>query len=131
MVHCFGDCGSDTSQPDFSYPARAKLINLPIGVVEEVHVDRWRVGVHRHHVIGEVAIDGRAVLRIVSGGFNVLVAIAAFLEVLCAASPGGLGPTLATGLVLTVFLVQCALALLIAYADLRKTRAHCRYSLNV
>jgi len=41
--------------------------------------------------------------------FFVLVAIPTFSEVLRAASPGGLGPTLATGLILTVCLVQCAL----------------------
>src|SRR6185503_1056294 len=70
MMHCVGDRGCHTSEPDLADPARTELIDLFIGIVEEVDVNRRRVCINRHYVIGEIAVDGCSVLWIVSGFFK-------------------------------------------------------------
>ena len=60
-----GDGGGDAGQADLADPAGAEFVDLLVGVIEEMHVDRRDVSVHRHHVVGEVAVDGRAVPRVV------------------------------------------------------------------
>src|SRR5207302_5315593 len=59
------DRGGDAGQTNLADPACAKLVNLFVGEVEEMHVDRWRVGVNRHHVIGQITVDRRTALGIV------------------------------------------------------------------
>ena len=57
--------GRESGQADLADPARAELVDLLVRVIEEVHVDRRHVGVDRHDVVGQVAVDRRAVLRVV------------------------------------------------------------------
>ena len=59
------DRGGDAGQADLADPACAKFVDLLVGEVEEMHLDRRHVGVDRHHVVGQIAVDRRAVLRIV------------------------------------------------------------------
>src|SRR5947199_10431694 len=65
MVDGRGDRGSNTGQAYFADAARAKLVKLLVGKVQEVYFDRRRIGVHGHHIIGQVAVDGRAILWVV------------------------------------------------------------------
>ena len=41
-----------------------------IRIIQERHIDRRRVCVYRHHIVRQVAVDRRAVLRIVNGFFE-------------------------------------------------------------
>src|SRR6266436_3243406 len=66
MVNRGRDRGRYTSEPDLADPARTELIDLFVRIVEEVHVDRRRVRIYGHYVVGQVAVDGRATLRVVS-----------------------------------------------------------------
>src|ERR1700694_429106 len=66
VVDCSRDSGGDAGQANLAYPACAKFVKLFVGEVEEMDVDRRRVGVYRHHVVGQITVDRRAVLRIVS-----------------------------------------------------------------
>src|SRR5262245_56729133 len=59
-------CGKP-GHTDLSDPACANLVDFFVRVIEEVHLDRWRVGIYRYDVVRETAIDGCAVLRIVRG----------------------------------------------------------------
>src|SRR5438132_8099513 len=65
VVHRSGNGGGHAGQADLADAARAKFINLFVGEVEEMHVDRGHVGVHGHYIVGEVTVDRRAALRIV------------------------------------------------------------------
>src|SRR5262249_44831198 len=70
VVNRLCDGGSDPSQSDLSNAARSELVDFSVGIIQKVHLDRRRVGVYRHHVVSQVAVDGRAVLRIVDGLFE-------------------------------------------------------------
>src|SRR4051812_36486180 len=65
MVDSSSDRCGNPGQADFADTARAKGVKFKVGEVEEVDFDGWRVGIYRNHIVGQVAIDGRAVLRIV------------------------------------------------------------------
>src|SRR5207302_527942 len=67
MVDARSDGGGYPSESDLADPARAKCIDLFVGEVEEMHVKLRHVCVNSHDVVGEVAVNRRAVLRIVSG----------------------------------------------------------------
>src|ERR1043165_1398539 len=64
VVHRIGDCRSNTGKPDLADAACAELVDLLVGIIEEVHVDWRRVGVYGHDVVSQVAVDRRAVLWI-------------------------------------------------------------------
>src|SRR6185369_2808052 len=66
VVYGVGDCGGDAREADLADPASAELVDLFVRKVEKVDVDWRRVEVHCHDVISEVAVDRRAVLRIVT-----------------------------------------------------------------
>src|SRR5689334_22547273 len=65
MMDSSRDRGGNTSQTDFANTARAKGVKFKVGKVEEMDFDGRRVGIYGNHIVGQVAIDGRAVLRIV------------------------------------------------------------------
>ena len=51
------------ARPISPIPRAPECVDLLVGEVEEMHLDRRHVGVHRHHVVGQVAVDRRAGLR--------------------------------------------------------------------
>src|SRR6185436_16845091 len=59
------DRGGNARQADFTDPTRSQRVELLIGEIQEMHLDAWRVRVHSHDVVREVAIDRRARLRVV------------------------------------------------------------------
>src|SRR5258707_11122119 len=63
VVNRISDCGGEAGQADLADAPRADLVNLVIGEVEEMDLDRGHVGVHRHHVVCQIAVDRRAALR--------------------------------------------------------------------
>jgi len=65
MMHRIGNCCGDARQPNLSNAARSELIHFLVGVVEEVHLAYRRIGVHCNEIVGQTAVDRRAVLRIV------------------------------------------------------------------
>src|SRR6266850_3819967 len=54
VVHRRRDGGSDTGLADLADAAGAHFVNLFVGEVEEMHLDRRRVGVDRYHVVGQI-----------------------------------------------------------------------------
>src|SRR6267143_7303900 len=52
-------------QSDLADPPGAKLVQLRVGVLDEIDFQRGYVGVCRDDVVGEIGIDRRAVSRIV------------------------------------------------------------------
>src|SRR5258708_34689670 len=61
------DRSSYARQADLADSPSAKFINLFVRIVKKIDVDRRHVSVYRHHIIREIAVDGRAFLRIVRG----------------------------------------------------------------
>src|SRR5207253_5856974 len=57
--------GATPGQADLADPTRTKFVNLFVWIIEEVHVDRRRVGVHCHDVVSQITVDRRAALLIV------------------------------------------------------------------
>src|SRR6202521_3621016 len=55
-VACPRDSGGYAGQANLAYPACAKFVNLFVGEVEEMNVDRRRVGVYRHHIVGQITV---------------------------------------------------------------------------
>src|SRR5258706_1313817 len=70
MVDRRSDGSGDSGQADLADPARANFVDLLVGKVQEVHLDRWRVSVDCHNIVGQVAVDRRAGLGIVTGMFE-------------------------------------------------------------
>ena len=62
-----GDRSGNAGQADLADPARTKFVDLFVGVIEEMHLDRRRVGIHCHDVVRQITVDRRTILRIVSG----------------------------------------------------------------
>ena len=56
-----------SADAELADPACAKFVHLFVGEVDETDVDGRHVGVYHHHVVGQITVDRRAVLRIVSG----------------------------------------------------------------
>jgi hypothetical protein len=54
--------GGEAGQADLADATCAKFINLRVGEVEEMYANRRDVGVDRHDVVGQIAVDRRAVL---------------------------------------------------------------------
>jgi hypothetical protein len=52
-------------QSDLTDAAGAKLVQLRVGVLDEMDLQRGHVGVYRDDVVGEIGIDRCAVSRIV------------------------------------------------------------------
>jgi transcriptional regulator with GAF, ATPase, and Fis domain len=52
------------ANPISADPACAKFVNLFVGVIEEMHLNRRHVGVDRHDVVGQIAVDWRTALRV-------------------------------------------------------------------
>src|SRR5262245_39236019 len=69
-MYCLSDGGGNTGEPDLADPASAELVDFFIRIVEKVYVNRRRVRVYSHHVIGQVAVDWCAALWIVGGLFK-------------------------------------------------------------
>ena len=67
MIDARGDRGSDTGESDLADAARPKFVDFFIGKINEMHLELWHIGVHRHNVVGQIAVDRRAVLRVVRG----------------------------------------------------------------
>jgi hypothetical protein len=59
------DRSGDTGQADLADAACANFVNLLVGIIQKVYLDGWRVGVNRHDVVSQTAIDRCAVLWIV------------------------------------------------------------------
>src|SRR5262245_24473679 len=66
-MHRGGDSSGYSRQADLADSAGAELVDFLVRVVEEMYIDRWRVGVYRHDVVGEIAVDRCAGLRVVRG----------------------------------------------------------------
>ncbi|MCW3054451.1 MAG: hypothetical protein JWN14_3621, partial [Chthonomonadales bacterium] len=54
------DGGGDPGEADLSDAACAQFVQGHVGMIEEGDIDAGRIGVGRHHVVGEVAVDGRS-----------------------------------------------------------------------
>src|SRR5258708_2040159 len=61
------DRTSYARQADLADSPSAKFINLFVRIVKKIDVDRSHVSAYRHHIMREIAVDGRAFLRIVRG----------------------------------------------------------------
>src|SRR5256885_13341088 len=61
-----GDRGGDASQTNFSDTASAQWVNFFVGIIEKMHFELGNVGVHRHDIVGDVTVDWRAVLWVIS-----------------------------------------------------------------
>ncbi len=59
------DGGGNAGQADLADPARAQFVNLFVRIIQEMHFDQRRISVNGHQVVGQVAVDGCAALRIV------------------------------------------------------------------
>src|SRR6267142_3874681 len=64
-MHGVGDGGGNAGQANLADAARAELVDFLVGEVDEMHVDGRVVGVDRHDVVGQIAVDRCAVLRVV------------------------------------------------------------------
>ena len=47
------------AQANLADPAGANWIKYFVRVIEEMHVELWDVCVHRHNVVGQIAVYGR------------------------------------------------------------------------
>src|SRR5260370_16898982 len=65
MMHCFGERSGNSGETNFADAASTQFVDLRVRIIEEMYVNGGRVGVHRHQVVGQAAIDGSAVLRVV------------------------------------------------------------------
>src|SRR5437764_1122472 len=61
------DRGGNASQADLTDSTCSKWVELLVREIQKMHFDPRRVRVHRDDVIGQIAVDGRAGLRIVMG----------------------------------------------------------------
>src|SRR6185295_19070029 len=66
VVHCVRNRRRNPGEPDLADPTSAEFVDLFIGIVEEVYVNRRRIRVYSHYVVCQIAVDGRATLRVVS-----------------------------------------------------------------
>ena len=56
MIDCVGDGGRGPGNPDFTHSASTDRIELQIGTVEKLHVNRGNVRVGRHQILRNVPI---------------------------------------------------------------------------
>src|SRR5882672_2532904 len=61
------DRGGDAGQANFTDSPRSEGVELLVGEIQEVDFDCRSVGVHGDDIVGQVAVDGRAILRVVVG----------------------------------------------------------------
>src|SRR5262249_21351460 len=60
-----GDGGGEAREPDLADSAGADGVDLLVRLVEELGLECRNVGIDGHDVVREIAVDGRAVLRVV------------------------------------------------------------------
>src|SRR6476646_2603821 len=65
-----GDRSRDSGEADLADAARTYGVELKVRIIEEMHFELWHVGVYCHHVVGQVAVDRRAVLRVIMRFFQ-------------------------------------------------------------
>ena len=65
MMHCFGERSGNSGETNFADAASTQFVDLRVRIIEEMYVNGRRVGVYRHQVVGQAAVDRSAALRVI------------------------------------------------------------------